>query len=193
MSYDLLDRPTFVEVTPGPGVDGQTTFELFAYDGSSNLIMALDDDSTVQRAHDSIGGLIFETQNGRRTDVEVDGYGKTTGLTYLTGRLVDYIRDEDGRVQEIRDESDVIVELDYRGPVWVAERRYPLVEAESSFEQLGTGQLTASVHRIAGKEIDARSFATDGEGLREGLRESVRGGRGTWLHDSVGRTVRSRV
>ena len=125
MTYDLLDRLSTVQVDPGPGVDSSTTFERFMYDGSSNMVLAVDDDTEVKRRYDSIGSIIFEIQEGRRTEVEVDGYGRTTKLTYPSGRVIEYVRDGAGRVQEIRD-NKVIAEFDYRGPVWVAGRRYPL-------------------------------------------------------------------
>lgn len=187
MEYDLLDRLTLVRVDPGPGVDASTTFERYGYDGASNLVLAADDDSMVRRGYDSLGAMSFEVQQGRRTDLEHDGYGRIARMEYPLGRVVEYERDEAGRAQVIRDEESIVAELDYRGRTWVAARRYPAIDASSLFEQHGTGQLRSSEHAVAGVPFDVRQYVSDAEGFRNAELEVVAGSSSTSRHDSIGR------
>ena len=39
-TYDALERPTEIDIDTGAGVNADTTFESFAYDGRSSLVRA---------------------------------------------------------------------------------------------------------------------------------------------------------
>jgi YD repeat-containing protein len=59
-TYDLLNRVVQRNISPGPGVAGDTTLEKYKYDGLSRLVFAQDDDSTIARRYDSLGNVIEE-------------------------------------------------------------------------------------------------------------------------------------
>ena len=54
-SYDLLDRCVRRDITPGGGVMPTMTFEIFAYDGASQLVLASNDVSMLEFSHNSLG------------------------------------------------------------------------------------------------------------------------------------------
>src|SRR4030095_1214146 len=88
MKYDLLNRRTRVDVTPGTDVSKATTFENYEYDGLSRLVRAEDDDSVVTRGYDSFSRVIRETLNGQATSATYDGVGNLLRSVYPGGRVI---------------------------------------------------------------------------------------------------------
>jgi YD repeat-containing protein len=87
-TYDLLDRCVRKDIAPGPGVAPATTFEIFAYDGRSLLVLASNDTSMVEFTYDS-----RETREKTKTDCiaafEVhDALGNRLSLTLPSGRVL---------------------------------------------------------------------------------------------------------
>ena len=92
-SFDLLDRCTRRDFTPGSGVSPSTTFEVFAYDGCSRLVLASNNVSTSSFAYDSLGDCIASTQDGLTTSAAYDSVGNRLSLSYSSGRVVTYSYD----------------------------------------------------------------------------------------------------
>ncbi len=128
--YDLLDRQTRKDVTTfGAGVAQDTTFEAFAYDGLSRLVVAEDDDSTVARSYDSLSRVTLENQGltGFATAVVTSTYdavGNLLTLGYPGGRVVTTTYDELERKKIISDAGGMIADYDYVGPARVERREY---------------------------------------------------------------------
>jgi len=94
-TYDLLNRVTAKNITVGPGVSNDTTFENYQYDGLSRLVRAEDNDSTVTRSYDSASNVTAETQDITTDALPTavvasvyDGVGNQTRCTYPGGRVI---------------------------------------------------------------------------------------------------------
>src|SRR5262249_48638404 len=126
LTYDLDDRLSGKQVTPGPGVSSDTTSESYAYDGMSRLVRAQDDDSTVTRQYDSLSNVVRETQNGRATVSTYDGEGNQTHCTYSGGRVIATTYDALNRPSVSRegDSGAVVVRYFYLGADRVRRRIY---------------------------------------------------------------------
>lgn len=92
-AYDLLNRVTNKSIMPGPGVSSDTTFERFAYDGFSRLMLAQDDDATNMLSWDSLGNVTRETINGASATSAHDGEGNQLTQVYPGGRRLDFAYD----------------------------------------------------------------------------------------------------
>jgi RHS repeat-associated protein len=139
-TYDDLHRITRKDITVGPGVSDDTTFEVYKYDGLSRLIHAEDDDSIVTRGYDSLSHVTEEIQElhddsktfwppATLTTV-FDGVGNQVELHYPSGRLVTTTYDTLNRKKLIADATtdpqnpELIAEYWYVGPVRVEQRDY---------------------------------------------------------------------
>jgi len=92
--FDLLNRRTRRDITPGAGVSAETTLEEFAHDGRGRLVSAMDDDSVVTRQHDSLGHCTREALGPNATLRVFDAEGNVTSTTYPGGRVVTRTFDE---------------------------------------------------------------------------------------------------
>ena len=118
LTYDGLDRLVGVNVAPGPGVSGDTTFQTFEYDGLSRVVRAIDDDSVVTRAYDSMSNTTEETLGGDATTAAYDGVMNLLTMTYPGGRTVDRAYDSLERVTTVTDTGGVglVATHDWVGP-----------------------------------------------------------------------------
>ncbi len=193
-SYDLLERCTNKAITPGLGVAADTTFERFAYDGSSHLIRAQNDSALVTRSYDSLSHPTSETLNGKTITRTWDSVGNKTSITYPGGRSLLLLYDGLHQVREIKDPYLPSISYDYIGPGRV-ERRVAGGAARSAYEYDGiTGianpvgdhgerRLAKIIHsRISdGAVLDAHGFAYDPEQNRIS-RNDLRINSPVWVH-----------
>ncbi|HKQ50400.1 MAG TPA: DUF6531 domain-containing protein [Phycisphaerae bacterium] len=135
-NYDLNNRLTTRSISPGTGVSGQTTLEIYAYDGLGRMSRAEDDDSLVIRAYDSLGNILSETQQRLNPDGPAltlagvyDGEGNLTRQTYPGGRVIVRTYDLLDRPLLIRNDplgpGAIIATYAYIGPYRVERRDYP--------------------------------------------------------------------
>ena len=115
-TFDLLDRLVLRDVVAGPGVNGDTTFEQFSFDGLSRLTVARDNDSNVTRTYDSLSNMTQETLNGKVTSATFDGEGNMLSCTYPGGRTIDYGFDTLDRLQVIEEAGSLLATYSYIGP-----------------------------------------------------------------------------
>ncbi|MFM1770404.1 MAG: hypothetical protein RJA22_2933 [Verrucomicrobiota bacterium] len=80
-AYDRLDRCIAREIKPGPGVAATSTFEQFAYDGLSRLVLARNNGSEVAFAHDSLGHVTATRQDGETSTCTRDALGNALSFT----------------------------------------------------------------------------------------------------------------
>ncbi len=92
-TYDLLDRCVRRDITPGPGVADATTFESFAYDGRSLLVLASNNVSRCGFTWDSLGNCRSATQDGFTLSQTCDSLGNPLSLTLPSGRSLTSIYD----------------------------------------------------------------------------------------------------
>lgn len=85
-TYDLLDRCVRRDITPGPGVADTTTFETFAYDGRSLLVLASNNVSRCVFTWDSLGNCRNATQDGFTLTQTCDSMGNPLTLSLPSGR-----------------------------------------------------------------------------------------------------------
>jgi YD repeat-containing protein len=119
-TYDLLDRCVRKDIAPGPGVAPATTFEIFAYDGRSLLVLASNDTSMVEFTYDS-----RETREKAKADCiaafEVhDAFGNRLSLTLPSGRVLTYTYDRLNRPTSLNLQAGgrvtPLATLAYEGP-----------------------------------------------------------------------------
>ncbi|WP_086932824.1 DUF6531 domain-containing protein [Agarilytica rhodophyticola] len=191
MYYDLLDRLTEVKVTTGRGIQDTTTFEKFAYDGSSNRVMAANDASTIYWQYNSLNTATSEksAQSQRAAKVIVDRYNLTTNLRYPSGKQLHFKRDSAGRIIEISDNNNVLANSGYLGPDWLQTRGFPLINAESIYTRLGTGQISEIEHSVDGTVISNTVYASDNAGNKTSVTSSNHNE--LYAYDALGRTVQS--
>jgi YD repeat-containing protein len=121
-TYDSLDRCVRKDVVPGAGVASTTTFETFAYDGMSRLVLASNDVSRVTFAYDSIGNCIARAQDDLARTASFDGLGNMVSLTYPSGRIVNYQYDSLNRISNATSSASAgaiaaqIAGFGYEGP-----------------------------------------------------------------------------
>ena len=127
MTYDLLNRLIRKDLTNGPTVASDTTFETFQYDGLSRLVRAENDASMVALAYDSLGNITSDTLNGKTTTMTYDAQGNPVLAVYPGGRVVGASYDELERKKMISDlsgsASNLIGDYSYIGPVRVEQRQ----------------------------------------------------------------------
>src|SRR5690606_15680485 len=141
--YDGLERLVEVDIDAGMGVNDDTTYESYVYDGRSLLVAAADNDSEVERTHDSLGAILSETQTYSpmisllpftpyTVSYERDGVGNDTETTYPAGRVIERSFDGLRRTKRIDEDSTQLVELDYLGPS-LLRRTYLEVDTQSDY------------------------------------------------------------
>jgi phage tail-like protein len=89
-TYDDLDRCIRKDIVPGGGVASTTTFEEFAYDGVSNLILATNNTSMVEFSYNSMEAKEKAKADCIAARMTHDGVGNTVSLSYSSGRVVNY-------------------------------------------------------------------------------------------------------
>jgi RHS repeat-associated protein len=82
--YDTAGRLQAKTVTTAAGVDAQTTFETWSFDGMGRVASATNDLGTVSRSYDSLGHLLTDDFNGLSATQSVDGWNNVVGLDYPT-------------------------------------------------------------------------------------------------------------
>lgn len=115
-TYDLNDRCTASTITPGAGVAATTTFETFAYDGSSQLVSAINDDSHSEFEYDSHGNLSGNHADGWNMLSAYDSVGRRTSITYPGGRVLTYSYDVLDQCTNILETGASIASFSYAGP-----------------------------------------------------------------------------
>ncbi len=188
--YDLLNRVTDHRITPGAGVSNDTTAERFEYDGRSRMVLAVDDDSEVSRAFDSLSNVVAETLNEQTTTMAYDGVRNRRMIRYPGGREIDVSFDRLERSASISDQAGVLATQAYVGPGRLQQRVrrngtttdyfYDGVKRPSSTVHFsGTGE-DASV-------IDQREYAWDPAFNKRSLTVRTGGGMETtdYEYDSV--------
>ncbi len=121
-AFDLLDRVTRRDVTPGTGVSHQTTFEQFAYDGRSRLVLAENDSSRLERTFDSLSQARSELQDGREQRWDYDTAGNRIRSIYPGGRDVRRAFDELNRLRQLADVGGELASYSHAGPNRVIRR-----------------------------------------------------------------------
>ncbi len=121
-AYDDLARCTSISLLAAPGVDGSATFATFSRDGRGRVRVATNDDVVVAREWDSLSYLTVETVDGLTVQRATDDEGRTTLLTYPSGRQLSYLRDPLGRVSAVTEAGLALASYSYLGPQLVEER-----------------------------------------------------------------------
>lgn len=209
-TYDELDRLIGTTITPAAGVSGATTAESFAWDGASRLVRAQDDDSLVERRHDSLSNVTREQLDGAALDKVFDGVGNAVAWTYPGGRSLTCSYDALNRPQALVDASaGPVATFHYFGP-----RRLERVELGNGTRtdhawdgvdgvpnapgDRGARRTSEILHsRVAdGAVIERRSFAwsaTQHRLRRADLRPSGPGLEHDYAYDAADRLVGSLV
>jgi YD repeat-containing protein len=203
--FDTLGRVTRKDVTPGPGVSDDTTFEKYQHDGLSRLVRAEDEDSVVELAYDSAGRVVRDVQNGQVVASTYDAAGNQTSITYPSGRLIQQTFDALERLASVADADGVIASYAYVGPGRVARRdtrngvrmtyQYDgITGVPNPAGDHGVRQIIATTHtRVADAVVlDDRAYAWDRGGNKIELSERHAGGEHrVFAYDSVNRLIRS--
>lgn len=122
-SYDGDGRLTLEDITADPSLARATHQRSSEWNGLGLLSSRTDlkstsdfTDSTVTREYDSLGRVLEETQNGL-VMLYGQGAGGKTSVQYPSGRSLDLIRDERGRLSTVRNTGSAtsIVEYEYLG------------------------------------------------------------------------------
>jgi RHS repeat-associated protein len=113
--YDTLNRLTLKGVTPAVGVSGDISFESLLYDGLSRMVRAEDDDSIVNKSHDSMSNMTAETLNGETTVSSFDAVKRRTNMAYPGGRTLTWTYDQLDRPATVGDAGGNIATWNYIG------------------------------------------------------------------------------
>jgi YD repeat-containing protein len=116
--YDLNNRLTGNNFTPGAAVSTNTTFQQFKYDGLGRLVSSLDDDTAVLFSWDSLTNQLSETLNGVPTVRTFDGVGNKLTVTYPSLNKVFYTYntiDLDSRINLNAPGGPLVAEQSYVG------------------------------------------------------------------------------
>jgi RHS repeat-associated protein len=205
--YDLNDRLVRRDVTVGPGVSDDTTFENYRHDGLGRLVWAEDDDSVVARRYDSPGNVLVERQTDVDVASEFDGMGNQIRLFYPSGLVVSTTYDALNRKLRIADQNAEIARYTYVGPGRVERRDYGNgTRTEYTYDgvqgvpnepnDFGVKRVTRIQHRLLtdGGNIDDRTYAWDSIGNKTQQRDIRPGGpqiAQDYDYDSGYRKVRS--
>jgi RHS repeat-associated protein len=189
--YDLLGRLTGKTVARAQGVIG-TTYENYQYDGLSRTTLAEDNDSRVERSHDSLGRITSETQTflddaiptGRVVTSEYDGAGNLLSCTYPVGRELLRTFDELDRVSTISDGDEIIATYAYIGPYRVEQREYPKPNPQhttrTTYSYDSSRRITGTTHvrgpELLAEVVDARTYTWDPMSNKTGRRDIRAGG-----------------
>ena len=199
-TYDLLERLKTRAVTPGPGVDPDTTLETYQYDGMSRLVSAQDDDSLVTRDYDSLSNLTREMARrsigpARFITTTYDGEGNPTRLVYPGGLVVVRTFDVLDRPSLVRTDPPVpgstIASFFYIGPGRV-ERRDNGNATRLDLSYDGVRKVARGTHsRTAGGIIDDRQYTWDPHRNKSSAQNLLTFENRTYAYDSLGRLVQS--
>ena len=99
--YDLLSRRVRTDITPGPGVTSDTTFEEFHYNGRSELVSASNDVSFTSFNYDSHGNCARIITDGYQMLKSFDAEGNQISLTYPSGPVLHYTYDAANRLRDL--------------------------------------------------------------------------------------------
>ena len=99
--YDLCDRLIHRDIAARGAAVASTTFETFAYDGGSQLVLASNDVSQLIFSYDSLGDCTGSSQDGLVQTASYDSGGNPLSLTYPSGRVVNYAYDALDQVTNI--------------------------------------------------------------------------------------------
>ncbi len=210
--FDLLNRKVRCDVTVGPDVSDDTTFELYGYDGLSRMTHAEDDDSVVTRRYDSLAHQVEETlaidgDPAQATLCVYDGLGNQTECTYPGGRVISKTYDELERKKLIADGDGLLATYAYVGPGRVERCNYGngtrteytydgITSIANPTNDFGVKKMIRTRHTRIGDSsvIDDRSYTWDRMGnktQRTDLR--ARGPQLThdYAYDSVYRLIQS--
>jgi YD repeat-containing protein len=107
--YDVLNRVTLITYN-----DGSTT--AYQYDQGANgigrLTLVTDVSGSIAFAYDLHGRMLLETRTidgvAYATSYRYDTAGRLSGMTYPSGRTIDYVRDSMGRISQINTSKDKI-------------------------------------------------------------------------------------
>ncbi|MFO1476622.1 MAG: DUF6531 domain-containing protein [Verrucomicrobiota bacterium] len=100
-TYDARDRLVHRDLAARNIALGTTTFENFAYDGCSRLVLAANDVSQRTLAYDTLGDCTGDTQDGLTTAFACDGMGNCLSITHPGGRVVNYTYDAADQVSSV--------------------------------------------------------------------------------------------
>jgi len=177
-SFDLLDRCVRRDITPGGGVLPTTMFEIFAYDGASQLVLASNDVSMLEFSRDSLGNTARSKQDCIAAFATFDGVGNRLSLTYPTGGVVNFTYNALDEVSSVSrtfgGQTRALASFAYEGPgrvgrmtrtngintrlAWNGMKNPPNAQGDS-----GWGQVSSVNHQFAlgGATIDRRISAYD--------------------------------
>ncbi|HXG48879.1 MAG TPA: DUF6531 domain-containing protein [Methylomirabilota bacterium] len=220
-TYDLLDRCVRRDITPGPGVAATTTFEEFAYDGLSRLVLATNDASMVEFSYFGVGlgRSEIEAREKAKQDciaarVTRDGEGNITSLELPSGRALTAAYDALNRVSALNlvagGQVTPLATFAYEGPDRLARiARANGINTRFNWNgtlnppnqpgDFGWQQVARVNHQAAGggAVIDQRSYAYDrsqNKTLRAQLVPFVQGGpllTNRWQADALDRLAQS--
>lgn len=109
--YDMLDRPTQITYPDGNMVKFQYDTGPFSI---GRLVKVMEAIGSTQYDYDQYGHILVDSRiiSGAsfRTAYRYDGSGLPSGLTYPSGRQVDYVRDATGRITSITTTADGVSE-----------------------------------------------------------------------------------
>lgn len=123
-AYDALDREIRNDFVPGTGVANDTSFEVFAYDGTGRLVSADNDVTQVRRAYDSLSHLVRETQGAAVIEAGYDGLGNQIARLAPSGQLVTAKYDALDRLELLSDDQGVVASFTYDGPSSLRQQVY---------------------------------------------------------------------
>ena len=160
-AYDLNDRCISNNVTPGAGVATTTTFETFAYDGTSRLVAATNDVSHSEIEYDSLGDVPDNHHDGWNVLSAYDSVGRRTSLTYPGGRVLTYAYDALDQCTNIVESSASLASFSYDGQGRVARVSYAngmrtrifydgISGVPNASGDFGHGQVSRILHAMSG-------------------------------------------
>lgn len=109
--YDVLNRVTTIAYSDGSSVTYQYDHGI---NGIGRLSQITDSGGTIAFAYDVHGRVTVETRTFNSasyvTGYRYDAAGRLSGMTYPSGRLIDYARDAMGRINQITSTRDNVVQ-----------------------------------------------------------------------------------
>ncbi len=180
---DELGRP--IEIRYG---DGEVC--RFAYDGRGNVIEAANPEITIRYEYDDSGRVVKEDQAGQIVGYQYDAAGDLVGLAYPTGETVAFHRDEELRLDGVKDWAGGQHRFTYAGQDRGYEHSFPN-GLKAAVELAETGQpvvMTVRSGESAGRAIFGLRFEYDAEDRLRSLVDSDFGAR-TYGYDAESRLL----
>lgn len=174
IEHDAMGRILHKEITPGPGVSNETTFETFMFDGLGRLVYAEDDDSVVTQAYDSLSRVVRETLNGVATNSTWDAMGNKTLILYPGGTRVDLSYDPLNRLQTAFRDFVPVGQYFYRGASRVERLNFgngTILSSEFGLQR----EITRTLHQGPLGVIDDRVYTYDAMGNKKSRRDQTPG------------------